>query len=204
MRNKKLEFVNYIKKIKPVLIVILSGMSTGLFFWDTVHNLLGLNLYYHQNLLLFAYLLLFPAFFICLWLGYSKAISKLSSSNFNETLAKDAVTYLPLFIVLLFPIRYFVIDQEIPYSHLPSVTLMVLSFSLFFTLKVLFLNIDINRKSSDTWLKSKSNIVFAFLKNRLIYILIAAYVITFATLSILRYSSFNMTSFDLATGKSPP
>jgi uncharacterized membrane protein len=153
------------------LIPIVTGLIFGLFlgFSGSIHIWLGA--------------ILFSMLFAILWLGYSFLISKISKKGFLPILRKDAFSFLPFLILLLFPMTK-AIEFKSKYGafgNLPSYFLLTLSISLFISIKVLLYD----RKIRDV--KTR----------KLVFIPILAYFILLSILAILKHFSFFSTAFDL-------
>jgi predicted neutral ceramidase superfamily lipid hydrolase len=158
--------MNIIKRSIPSI----SGIITGIFAWDLQANKSPKSM----MLLALAFLIIFNI----IWISCSKIFKK--DKRFLE---KDALTYLPFIILILFPVRYLAnFDSKyMQFGSLPSLILLTLSISLFLFLKTLYLK----------------NQIKDIEKDRLIYLIMIIYFILFSLLTIFKHQAFFSTGHDL-------
>ena len=157
-----------IKRIIPTI----TGIITGIFVWD-LQSKKGLL----EGVLISAITALL---FNAIWIIYSLVISKKN----KKILEMDALTFIPFFVLSLFPIKYF-IDFDLKYmqfGNIPSAILLIFSISFFIFLKILFYGGKIKDLKGDGWA----------------YLIMIIYFVSFTLLSILKHYSFFSTAYDLA------
>lgn len=160
--------MNIIKRIIPTI----TGIITGIFIWDleSKKGLLECVLISAITALLFN----------VVWIIYSLVISKKN----KKILEMDALTFIPFFVLSLFPIKYFIgFDLKyMQFGSIPPAILLIFSISFFIFLKILFYRGKIKDIKSDGWA----------------YWIMIFYFICFTVLSILKHYSFFSTAYDLA------
>ncbi len=160
-------------KSNKIIFPVIAGILLGLFSFDLIF---GIKL---LNLKAFA---ITSAFFITItlliWYSYSK-ITK-------NSLEKDALTFIPFVILILFPLRYLInIPENLQKgANLPSLLLLLISLSLFIGLKSFFF---------EKKLKSRIKINY----KKILFLVVISYILIFSVLAALKHMSFNSTAYDL-------
>lgn len=159
--------------------LIITALITGLFSFDVIiGDIFKTNF---KNILI--HWIITITIFYLIWILYSFIISKYSKKKIIPILNKDALSFIPFFILALFPLKNLInLGQKFSnFSYLPSALMFTIAFSLFVSIKIIFL----------------SKIKKAEISKKWIFVLALAYFSIFSTLSVLKHLSFYSTGYDL-------
>jgi len=175
-QNKDRKLINH-------LILTIVAIVISLFLYDLQFNFLETGLTKAKFLIRIIITMIILLHIV--WWSYSKIISLTLKKDLKKILKKDAITYLPFLLLILFPLRYLAGNLESKFdqfSHIPPLIILILASGIFIVLKVIFLEIAPKKKRP---LKT------------LAIIAILIFFLTFSTLGILKHHSFFSTGYDL-------
>ncbi len=190
-----LYFLKKKKNFKYIISVLLSGIFTGFFVWSLLsyyHIILKNGSTLITSLILFA--LIYPFF----WILSSTIINHHSKLDLQEVLRRDALTYLPSLLFIFYIVRFFfppfkpvyIVDVAADAVNVLGKFLLLVVITTTISLKVLFFGFSERYEEKlETRLQNTSD--------KIVYSLIALFIITFSILAILGYRAYLM-SWDLA------
>jgi uncharacterized membrane protein len=155
----------------------IAGILFGVFFFDIKKGIRNIS----AGILVYALFSLFIA--ALLWFFYSTVTGK--RKDLIRNLNSDALTFIPFFILILFPLRYLITlpSKFARFSTLPSYLLLLVSLATFIGMKAYLyrgtFKIKINAR-------------------KVLFVLIIVYALVFSSLTVLKHLSFNSTAYDLA------
>jgi uncharacterized membrane protein len=158
-----------------LIIVIIASLCFSQFFFGTFTD-------NKTNQVLLSLSVINAIIFLLFWLGLSYIIAKITKKEFFHILKKDALSYLPFFLLLVNPLlRLSFLQQKYQaFGTLPSMILLTLSVSLFVAAKMFLTKVP------------KITVPAYY-----IYILIIVYFTSFTAITIMKHQSFHSTALDL-------